>query len=301
MPGPGGDTRGFAEKVFCRLRDYALLIRIDRPIGTLLLLWPTLWALWIAGRGHPDAQVFLVFVAGVFLMRSAGCAINDFADRDIDPHVKRTEQRPLASGRVSPAEALAIATLLAYLAFQLVLFLNMLTIGLSMIGVFLAASYPFVKRFTHLPQFYLGVAFGWAVPMGFAAQTGSVPLLAWLIFLAVVLWAAAYDTMYAMVDREDDLRIGVRSTAILFGPYDRFAIGLCQTLTLLLLAWIGPLAELGLWYSAGLLAAAVTAIWQQWLIRHRFPADCFRAFLNNNQFGLFIFCGILLSYVFEPV
>jgi len=301
MPRPGGERVGLLDSLLARLRAYGLLIRIDRPIGTMLLLWPTLWALWIAGQGHPDEQVFLVFVAGVFLMRSAGCAINDFADRNIDPHVDRTRERPLAAGQVSPAEALAIATLLAYLAFQLVLFLNMLTISLSLIGVFLAASYPFVKRFTHLPQFYLGAAFGWAVPMGFAAQTGSVPLIAWLMFLAVVLWAAAYDTMYAMVDRDDDLRIGVRSTAILFGPCDRLAIGLCQVLTLLLLCWIGILAGLGHWYFAGLLAAAGTAAWQQRLIRHRLPADCFRAFLNNNQFGLFIFSGILLSYIFDPV
>ena len=296
-----GGQAGTSARLASRLHAYGLLIRFNRPIGTLLLLWPTLWALWIAGRGHPDAEVFLVFVAGVFLMRSAGCAINDFADRDIDPHVRRTRERPLAAGRVSPREALAIAMLLAFVAFLLVLRMNGLTIGLSLIGGFLAASYPFVKRFTHLPQFYLGAAFGWSVPMAFAAQTGSVPVIAWLMFFAVVAWAAAYDTMYAMVDREDDLRIGVRSTAILFGRGDRLAVGVCQGITLLLMYWIGSIVELGAWFVAGLLAAAGTAIWQQWLIRHRQPEACFRAFLNNNQFGLLLFCGILLSYVFGPV
>ncbi|MGD8976505.1 MAG: 4-hydroxybenzoate octaprenyltransferase [Gammaproteobacteria bacterium] len=298
--GDGGHA-GPLGRVTSRLRAYGLLIRLDRPIGTLLLLWPTLWALWMAGSGRPDPEVFLVFVAGVFLMRSAGCAINDFADRDIDPQVRRTRERPLAAGRVTPGEALLIAATLAFIAFLLVLRMNRLTIGLSLIGGFLAASYPFVKRYTHLPQFYLGAAFGWSVPMAFAAQTGAVPLVAWLMFLAVVAWAAAYDTMYAMVDREDDLRIGVRSTAILFGRHDRLAVALCQLATLVLLWRVGASASLGAWFDAGLLAAAATAVWQQWLIRDRRPEDCFRAFLNNNQFGLAIFCGILLAYVFEPV
>ena len=298
--GDGGHA-GPLGRATSRFQAYGLLIRLDRPIGTLLLLWPTLWALWVAGLGRPDPEVFLVFVAGVFLMRSAGCAINDFADRDIDPQVRRTRERPLAAGRVTPGEALLIAATLAFIAFLLVLRMNRLTIGLSLMGGFLAASYPFVKRYTHLPQFYLGAAFGWSVPMAFAAQTGAVPLVAWLMFLAVVAWAAAYDTMYAMVDREDDLRIGVRSTAILFGRHDRLAVALCQLVTLVLLWRVGASLSLGAWFDAGLLAAAATAVWQQWLIRDRRPQDCFRAFLNNNQFGMAIFCGILLAYVFEPV
>jgi 4-hydroxybenzoate polyprenyltransferase len=297
--GDGGQA-GTLDRVTSKLRDYGLLIRLDRPIGTLLLLWPTLWALWIAGRGRPDPEVFLVFVAGVFLMRSAGCAINDFADRDIDPQVRRTRERPLAAGRVAPAEALLVSATLAFIAFLLVLRMNTLTVVMSVIGGFLAASYPFVKRYTHLPQFYLGAAFGWSVPMAFAAQTGAVPSVAWLMFLSVVAWAAAYDTMYAMVDREDDLRIGVRSTAILFGRHDRLAVAVCQLITLLLLWRIGSAAALGTWFHAGLLAAGATAIWQQWLIRDRRPELCFQAFLNNNQFGLAIFCGILLAYTFGP-
>jgi 4-hydroxybenzoate polyprenyltransferase len=282
-----------------RLRDYALLTRLDRPIGILLLLWPTLWALWIAGAGHPDPEVFIIFVAGVVLMRSAGCAINDYADRDFDPHVRRTRERPLAAGRVAPWEALLVAAVLSFVAFMLVVLrLDWLTIRLAVVGGFLAASYPFLKRWTSLPQFYLGAAFGWSVPMAFAAETGGVPTVAWLIFAAVVLWAVAYDTMYAMVDREDDLRIGLKSTAILFGRADRAVIGLCQAGVLLLLAVAGRQAALGGWFVTGLLVAAGFALWQQVLIRERRPADCFRAFLNNNAFGLAIFCGIALDYVF---
>jgi 4-hydroxybenzoate polyprenyltransferase len=285
--------------VATRLRDYALLVRLDRPIGILLLLWPTLWALWIAGAGHPDPEVFVIFVAGVVLMRSAGCAINDYADREFDPHVRRTRERPVAAGRVSAREALLVAATLAFVAFMLVVLrLDWLTIRLAVVGGFLAASYPFLKRWTSLPQFYLGAAFGWSVPMAFAAETGGVPVVAWLIFAAVVLWAVAYDTMYAMVDREDDLRIGLKSTAILFGPADRAVIAVCQAGVIALLIAGGGRAGLGGWFHAGLVVAAALALWQQWLIRERRPADCFRAFLNNNAFGLAIFCGIALDYVF---
>ena len=281
-----------------RLRDYALLVRLDRPIGILLLLWPTLWALWIAGDGRPEPVVLAVFVSGVVLMRSAGCAINDYADRAFDPHVRRTRERPVAAGRVAPWEAVLVAAVLSFIAFMLVvLMLDWLTVRLAVIGGFLAASYPFLKRWTSLPQFYLGTAFGWSVPMAFAAQTGAVPTIAWLIFAAVVLWAVAYDTMYAMVDREDDLRIGVKSTAILFGRGDRAVIGLCQAGVLALLLLVGERAGLGGWYLAGVAVAGALAVWQQVLIRDREPQACFRAFLNNNLFGLAIFGGIALHYL----
>jgi len=292
-------SEGSAAGLPNRLRAYGRLIRLDRPIGTLLLLWPTLWALWIASSGRPDPETFVVFVAGVFLMRSAGCAINDFADRDFDPHVERTRSRPLASGVISPAEALLVAATLALAAFLLVLRLNALTIGLSLIGGFMAASYPFLKRFTSLPQFYLGAAFGWAVPMAFAAQTNTVPAPAWLLFVAVILWAVAYDTMYAMVDREDDLRIGVRSTAILFGRADRLAVAVAQAGTLVALFQVGRIVQLGGWYQGALLVAAGMSIWQQILIRDRQAERCFRAFLNNNALGMTVFIGVLLDYTFR--
>ena len=292
-------SEGSAAGLPNRLRAYGRLIRLDRPIGTLLLLWPTLWALWIASSGRPDPETFVVFVAGVVLMRSAGCAINDFADRDFDPHVERTRSRPLASGVISPAEALLVAATLALAAFLLVLRLNALTIGLSLIGGFMAASYPFLKRFTSLPQFYLGAAFGWAVPMAFAAQTNTVPAPAWLLFVAVILWAVAYDTMYAMVDREDDLRIGVRSTAILFGRADRLAVAVAQAGTLVALFQVGRIAQLGGWYQGALLVAAGMSIWQQILIRDRQAERCFRAFLNNNALGMTVFIGVLLDYTFR--
>lgn len=280
-----------------RLRQYALLMRLHKPIGILLLLWPTLWALWIAAAGHPDTRVLVVFVLGVVLMRSAGCVINDYADRNIDPHVRRTRERPIAAGRVTPREALVLFAVLCLVAFMLVLLMNRLTILLSLIGVLLAATYPFTKRYTHLPQVYLGAAFGWAVPMVFAAQTGAVPAVAWLIFIANVLWATVYDTMYAMVDREDDLRIGVKSTAILFGAADRLLIGLLQVLLMACLAWVGMWAGLGAMYYAGLAAAAVFALYQQYLIRARQPERCFQAFLNNNWFGATVFAGIAAHYL----
>ena len=279
-----------------RLRDYAQLMRLNRPIGILLLLWPVLWALWIAGAGQPAPAVLLVFVAGVVLMRSAGCVINDYADRNFDPQVERTRGRPLAAGRVHPREALVLFVLLALAAFVLVLSMNRLTILLSFVGAVLAVSYPFMKRWTHLPQFYLGAAFGWGVPMAFAAQTGTVPADAWFLFGATLCWAVAYDTAYAMVDREDDVRIGVKSTAILFGRADRAMIALFHLFTLALLAWAGARAGLGLTYYMGLLFAASLAGWQQWLIRTRTRDGCMRAFLNNNRFGAVIFAGLALDY-----
>jgi len=283
-----------------QLREYALLMRLHRPIGTLLLLWPTLWGLWIAGAGRPDPHVLLVFVAGVVLMRSAGCVMNDFADRRIDPYVARTRDRPLARGTVTPLEALLLAGALGAVAFGLVLTLNRLTVLLALAGAVLTVAYPFLKRFTHLPQIWLGASFGWSVPMAFAAQTGAVPQLAWLMFIAVVIWAVVYDTMYAMVDREDDLQLGVRSTAILFGDADRLIIGVLQVLLLVALALVGQQAALGAWYYGALLVAAGLALWQQWLIRGRRPEDCFRAFLNNHYFGMTVFIGILLHYLFAP-
>jgi 4-hydroxybenzoate polyprenyltransferase len=293
------DVGSGGSRIAGKLKEYLLLIRFHRPIGTLLLLWPTLWALWIASAGRPDPEILIIFLAGVFLMRSAGCAINDFADREVDPHVRRTRSRPLAAGRITPAEALLVAATLALIAFLLVLRLNPLTIKLAIAGGFLAASYPFLKRYTSLPQFYLGLAFGWSVPMAFAALNGTVPWIAWLIFASVVCWAGAYDTMYAMVDRKDDLRIGVRSTAILFGKADRLIIGLLQASTVGILVLVGHRAHIGPWYQAGLLVAALLALWQQYLIRDRAPDACFRAFLNNNLFGLVIFCGILMAYLTE--
>jgi len=280
-----------------RLLQYAYLMRLHKPIGIFLLLWPTLWALWIAGQGRPDFKVFSVFVAGVVLMRSAGCVINDYADRNFDRHVARTRDRPIAAGRVSPREALFLFFALSMLAFLLVLLMNALTVWLSLAGGLLAASYPFMKRYTHLPQVYLGAAFGWAVPMAFAAQTGAVPRTAWLLFVATVLWATAYDTMYGMVDREDDRKIGVRSTAILFGDADRTIIGIIQLLALSALALAGQAAGLGGFYYFGLLLAAGLALYQQFLIRERKPEQCFKAFLNNNWFGAAVFSGIILEYL----
>jgi len=282
-----------------RLIQYAYLMRLDRPIGIYLLLWPTLWALWIAGEGSPDLLVVFVFAAGVTLMRSAGCVINDYADRNFDPHVERTKNRPIAAGRVKPKEALALFAMLCLLAFGLVLLMNRLTILLSLVGVVLAATYPFMKRYTHLPQVYLGAAFGWAVPMAFAAQTGAVPREAWLLFVATVLWATAYDTMYGMVDREDDMKIGVKSTAILFGESDRLIIAVIQLLLMGALFLAGQGAELGGYYYFGLMMAGGLVFYQQYLIRNREPGQCFKAFLNNNWFGAVVFAGIVLHYLAE--
>jgi len=280
-----------------RLLQYAYLMRLHRPIGIFLLLWPALWALWIAGEGSPDPLVVFVFVAGVVLMRSAGCVINDYADRGFDPHVARTRERPIAAGRVKPQEALVLFAVLCLLALGLVLLMNSLTIWLSLVGGLLAVTYPFMKRYTHLPQVYLGAAFGWAVPMAFAAQTGEVPRVGWLLFVATILWATAYDTMYGMVDREDDLKIGVKSTAILFGESDRLIIAIIQVVLLLALVLAGQAAGLGVYYYFGLLLATTLLVYQQYLIRERRPAACFKAFLNNNWFGAAVFGGIVLDYL----
>jgi len=279
-----------------RLQQYALLMRINKPIGTLLLLWPTLWALWIAAEGVPDPLVLCVFVVGVFLMRSAGCVINDYADRDVDPHVKRTKKRPLAQGSVSTKEALILSMVLALSAFFLVLFMNQLTIILSFIAVILAATYPFMKRYTYLPQVHLGAAFGWAIPMAFAAQTQEIPVIAWLLFVVTVVWTTAYDSMYAMIDREDDIKIGVKSTAILFGESDRVIIGILQFI--MLLGWLAIASQLAMtWpFYLALLVAGGLSIYQQILIKERDEQLYFSAFLNNNWLGMAIFIGIVLHY-----
>ena len=292
------DGTGRAHGVRGRLVEYARLMRLDRPIGIWLLLWPCLWALWISAEGHPDERVFVIFLLGTFVMRAAGCVINDFADREFDPHVQRTANRPLARGAVSPAEALALFALLGLVALALLIPLNRPTQTLALVGGVLAVTYPFLKRFFALPQAYLGLAFSWSVPMAFAAQTGELPLVAWVLFVAGVLWTTAYDTIYAMVDRQDDLVIGVRSSAILFGRADRGIVAVLHAAALALLVVAGLLAGLQRWYWLGLAVAAGTAVHQQVLIRHRDPAQCFRAFLNNNLFGLAVFGGILLDYLF---
>lgn len=281
-----------------KLHQYARLVRLDKPIGILLLLWPTLIALWIAAGGWPDTRVLVVFVLGVILMRSAGCAINDYADRDIDKQVKRTRDRPLTSGKISATETLLVFAVLSLCAFGLVLLMNTLTIWMSLAGIALAVSYPFMKRYHYLPQVHLGAAFGWAVPMAFTAQANEITPLTWLLFLATVLWATAYDTLYAMVDRDDDIRIGVKSTAILFGPADRLIIGIIQLMLLLALLMIGERAELSGFYYAGVSAATVFALWQHYLIRNRERDQCFRAFLNNNWLGFALFMGVFCDYQF---
>jgi len=280
-----------------RLRQYALLMRLDRPIGILLLLWPTLWALWIAAQGVPDIAILLIFVAGVVLMRSAGCVINDVADRRFDPLVARTRERPVAAGRVSPREAMVLFGLLCLLAFGLVLLLNRLTLWLSFAALALAVIYPLTKRVTHLPQLVLGAAFSMAIPMAFAAQTGAVPKVAWLLYVINLLWTVAYDTEYAMVDREDDLRAGVKSTAILFGAADRLVIGLLQLLVLAGLSLLAGPAGLGAYYGLGLLVAAGFALYQQYLLLEPKRETYFQAFLNNNWLGMAVFAGIALDYL----
>lgn len=281
-----------------RLKQYYLLTRLNKPIGIFLLLWPTLWALWIASEGKPDVLVLIVFVSGVVLMRSAGCVINDYADRKIDPQVSRTRTRPIASGMVKPNEALKLFVSLCVAAFALVLLMNKLTIYLSFVGVVLAAIYPFMKRFTHLPQVVLGMAFGWAIPMAFAAQTGSVPKIAWLLFVVNIVWSVAYDTMYAMADKEDDLKAGVKSTAILFDDMDKVLVGFLQVIVLVGLYLIGEQVKLGWPFNLSILGAAGLVIYQQVLIKDRIPQRCTQAFLNNNWFGLTIFVGLVLHYAF---
>ncbi|HEU4484000.1 MAG TPA: 4-hydroxybenzoate octaprenyltransferase [Povalibacter sp.] len=281
-----------------RARAYGKLLRLDKPIGIYLLLWPVLWALWLSSKGHPDQHVFIVFVLGTVLTRAAGCAMNDFADRNFDAHVKRTRDRPIVTGQVDPIEALALCASLGLIALGLVLTLDKLTQLMSIVGAVLLMTYPFMKRFFPLPQFYLGAAFTWSVPMSYAAHTGGVPRMAWLLFLAGLCWTMAYDTMYAMVDREDDRKLGIRSSAILFGDADRFIIGVMQLMSLLALWLAGRELELGLWYGLGLAVAAVFALYQQYLIRDRRPEECFKAFLNNNYYGMAIFVGIALEFVF---
>jgi 4-hydroxybenzoate polyprenyltransferase len=282
-----------------RLRDYVFLVRLHRPIGAFLLMWPALWALWLAGDGHPPWSVVAVFVLGVVLMRSAGCAINDYADRHFDGHVARTRARPLATGAVSPAEAVAVFVVLSLVAFALVLLLNWETVALSVVALVLTLIYPFMKRYTHVPQLFLGAAFGWAVPMAFMAVAGEIPATAWIVFAATLIWALIYDTQYAMVDREDDLKIGIKSTAILFGRFDRLVVGVLQVLMLGLLIWVGVRTGRGHFYAAGLVVAAALAIYQQWLTRAREPLACFEAFLNNNYFGMAVFLGLVLDYAFD--
>ncbi|WP_010635512.1 4-hydroxybenzoate octaprenyltransferase [Aeromonas dhakensis] len=276
---------------------YVQLARIDKPVGTLLLLWPTLWALWLAADGLPDLWTLLVFVVGVFLMRSAGCVINDYADRNFDGHVKRTAGRPLPMGKVKPREVLALFAVLALISFALVLTMNPLTIGLSFAALLLAVCYPFMKRYIPIPQLVLGMAFSWSIPMAYAAQANALPAVAWLVFLANLLWTIAYDTEYAMVDRDDDLKLGLKSSAILFGRHDKRIIGALQLLTLLILLLVGQLSELGSSYYWSLLAAAALFVYQQRLIRERAREACFQAFLNNNYVGALIFAGVVINYL----
>jgi 4-hydroxybenzoate polyprenyltransferase len=282
-----------------RIEEYALLARLDRPIGTWLLMWPALWGLWIAGAGRPHPRVLFVFVAGVFVMRAAGCVINDYADRNIDPHVRRTRDRPLAARRVSPREALYLFAVLITVALYLVTRLDFLTIELAFIGAAMTVSYPFVKRIFPMPQLYLGISFGgWSVPMAFAAESGAVPRVAWVLYIAAVMWAAIYDTMYAMVDREDDLKIGVKSSAILFADMDKLLIGVMQVMMLFALMLAGRSMKFGQWYDAGVMGAGLLFVYQQWLIRKREPAGCLKAFFNNQYVGAVIFVGIMLQYLY---
>ena len=280
-----------------RLSLYWKLSRGDRPIGWLLLLWPTWWGLWIAAGGVPPLWTLFVFSAGVWLTRAAGCVINDYADRWLDPHVERTRNRPLATGELRGREALAVFAALMLVAFALVLTMNRLTVLMSVVGVALAASYPYLKRYTHLPQVYLGMAFGWGIPMAFAAVRGEVPAVAWLLYVANILWSTAYDTWYAMVDREDDLKMGSKSTAILFGDLDLVAIGVLYALMFAALALAGQRAGLGLWYYAGLLVALALVVYEFIIARGRERERCFRAFLHNHWVGLTIFAGLALDYL----
>ncbi len=285
--------------VVSTLVDYGLLIRLHRPVGTWLLLWPALWALWMSSAGHPHEHVFIVFALGVFLTRSAGCAINDWADRKVDPEVKRTRDRPLAAGRIQPSEALIVYAILCLLAFALVLTLDRLTVAYAVVGAGLMAAYPFMKRFFPLPQAWLGLAFSWSIPMAWVAQHGSVTRVGWLVFAAGVLWVMVYDTQYAMVDRDDDLRLGVHSSAITFGDADRIVLGALQALTLLALVLAGQALGMGSWYHAGLGTGAITFVYQQWLIRDRSREGCFAAFINNQWFGLAVFLGVALDFFFR--
>jgi 4-hydroxybenzoate polyprenyltransferase len=272
-------------------------MRLHKPIGILLLLWPTLWALIIASRGHPQPHIFIVFILGVVLMRSAGCVINDFADREFDGHVQRTRSRPIVRGKVSPKEALTLFLILSGIAFALALTLNVFTILLAIPGLILAASYPFMKRITNLPQLVLGIAFSWGIPMAFTAEQGFVPLIGWLLMLANIIWTIAYDTEYAMVDREDDIKIGIKSTAILFGNYDRLIVAILQLITIFLLLTVGLLESMNNWYYMSVVAALLLCIYQLYLIRNGDPKNCFKAFLNNNWFGCAITLGLVCQFL----
>lgn len=284
-----------------RFTQYERLMRLDKPIGILLLLWPTLWALWLSSNGSPNWAILWIFTLGTVLMRSAGCVINDLADRNFDPQVERTRNRPLAAGLVSKKEALALFAALILLALLLIQRLNALTIQLSVAALFLAASYPFTKRFFAIPQAYLGIAFGFGIPMGFAAQTGAVPAVAWAMLVANVFWAIAYDTEYAMVDRDDDLKIGIKTSAITFGKYDILAVMLSYGATLAILAGVGFKLGMGWVYYAGLVAAAGIAAYHYTLIRQRERAQCFKAFLHNTWFGAAVFAGIALNYLLPGI
>ena len=288
------------QNFLAQLHNYVRLMRLDKPIGIWLLLWPTLWALWLAGEGHPNAGVFVIFVVGVVIMRSAGCVLNDYADRHIDPYVERTRMRPIASGAVSPMEALTLFVALSLIAIGLATLLNRPAQMLALVGALLTIVYPFIKRVISIPQFVLGAAFGWAVPMAFAAQTGAASQLGWLVFGSALIWATVYDTFYAMVDRDDDIKVGVKSTAILFGDADLFVIGGLQGLMLVSLLFVGQMAELGFWYYASVGLAGLLMAYHQWLARERTRDGCFKAFLNNHYIGMIIFIGIVLHYTFNP-
>ncbi len=281
---------------FAKAKSYWQLMRMDKPIGSLLLLWPTLWSLLLASRGKPELDVLVVFVLGVVFMRSAGCVINDFADRNIDGYVKRTLHSPLTAGRVTPIEALLLFIVLVVASFMLVLTMNRLTVQLSFVGLILAFIYPFMKRYTHVPQLFLGMAFSWAIPMVWAAQANELPWQVWLLFLINALWTVAYDTQYAMVDRDDDLKIGVKSTAILFGRFDKVIIGALQLLTLTLFTVLGYWLQLGSIFYWGVLLSAGLFVYQQSLIKKREREGCFNAFLNNNKVGLVMTLAIFLNY-----
>jgi 4-hydroxybenzoate polyprenyltransferase len=279
-----------------KFKQYLLLMRLHKPIGIFLLLWPTLWGLWIAAEGFPDQKILLVFILGVFLMRSAGCILNDIIDKDLDKFVTRTKDRPLASNKLSSIEAFTIACILICVAFLLILTTNILTIQLSFIAIILASIYPFLKRYIYIPQFFLGITFGWSIPMAFAAVSNSVPLIAWLLFIANILWTVAYDTIYAIIDRDDDLKIGIKSTAILFDDADRLIIGIIQSLVIVALIIVGQEASLGLEYYVSLLFGSSLFAYQLYLIKNRDRKNCMKAFLNNNFFGLLIFAGLFFNY-----
>lgn len=281
-----------------RVQEWGRLMRLDKPVGIWLLLWPELWALWIAGDGRPEPRILIIFLLGTVVMRSAGCVINDFADRNVDPYVKRTRDRPLAARRVGPREAMVLFFVLGVAALYLALQLDIRTLKLAVVGAVLTVSYPFLKRFFPLPQFYLGLAFGWAVPMAYMAASGTLPRVAWVLFVTAVLWACIYDTLYAMVDREDDVKIGVKSSAILFADMDKLIVAIMQLMMLFALILVGRAMKFGDWYLTGVIAASVFFLYQQWLIRDREPSRCFRAFQNNQYVGLSVFIGVLLEYVY---